>query len=201
MGFLRNNLPLPGTSGEEMTFWDRFQFRRGAKLYTAESHSQCVQQDWLNASCVWNYDAHHDLGYRPEDIDGVITGHNTCQNWLLSYALLGAQIKVQYPRWKIKALEVETTPACPQHLFDRGWVTRRIDDGIPPPIVFDAVFICRSGAWVPPWLDSNYQKFLDSCPLKQVELQPLVKRQWSKEHQQELVDHDRMVQACLEVTK
>lgn len=200
--FLNNNLLLPGTSGEEATFWKRFQFRRRARLYTAESHSQCVQQDWLTASAIWNYDAHHDLGYTKAAKDDVIKGINRCDNWLLTYALLGAKVEVKYPRWKTNATTVEPYPVgLPRHL-ENSWVRRSMYDGKAPNVEFDAVFICRSGAWVPPWLDADYQRFLDRCPLKQVELQPLVERpKWTQKYQQDLVDHDRMVQACLEATK
>lgn len=200
VGFLKNNLPLPGTGGEQLSFWNRFHFRRGAKLYTAESHSQCMQQDWLQAQCVWNYDAHHDLGYNKSDKDLILKGINRCDNWLLTYALLGAKIEVKYPRWKTGAMKVETRPpGLPQHL-ENSWVRRSMDDGKTPGVEFDTVFVCRSGAWVPPWLDVDYQAFLNSCPLKQVELQPLVKRRWSKEYQQELVVHNLMVQQIFKET-
>jgi hypothetical protein len=196
-GFLHNNLPLPGLSGEQTTFWNRFYFRRGAKLYTAESHSQCVQQDWLQALAVWNYDAHHDLGYHKKDIDQVLKGVNRCDNWLLTYTLLGVKVEVRYPYWKTRAVEVETRPPClPSHL-ENSWVRCSLDDGATSGVEFDAVFVCRSGAWVPPWLDSEYQLFLNSCPLKQVELQPLVKRTWNE---QEVRNHMQFVDKYMELT-
>jgi len=30
---------------------------------------------------------------------------------------------------------------------------------------FDRVFICRSGAWIPTWLDDKFDKFISDCPL------------------------------------
>ncbi|MFE6664221.1 hypothetical protein ACFVFH_11770 [Streptomyces sp. NPDC057697] len=32
-------------------------------------------------------------------------------------------------------------------------------------MAFDLVFVCRSGAWVPPWADASFTDFLHSAPM------------------------------------
>jgi hypothetical protein len=43
-GFTMNGLPLPGTTGEEQTFWSRFRFKEDCWLWVAESHSEIANQ-------------------------------------------------------------------------------------------------------------------------------------------------------------
>jgi hypothetical protein len=44
-------------------------------------------------------------------------------------------------------------------------VSMTIDNGQAPNVVFDAVFVCRSGAWVPSWCDEQFGVFLEACPV------------------------------------
>ncbi len=41
---------------------------------------------------------------------------------------------------------------------------RCTDDGRPVPGMFDTVFACRSGGWVPAWCDDQWQQFIDTFP-------------------------------------
>ena len=59
----------------------------------------------------------------------------------------------RYPVWRTAAFELEPEPVVP--------VDRAFDDGTVPPVVFDAVFVCRSGAWVPPWHDQAFIDFVN----------------------------------------
>lgn len=43
---------------------------------------------------------------------------------------------------------------------------QRVDDGDPIAEEFDTVFVCRSGAWVPPWCDGQFEEFLDAAPFE-----------------------------------
>ena len=65
-GFILNNMPLPTTSGDEATFWSRFRFARGCKLYYAESHHKIYHPRVRRKAFerIVNYDAHHDGGYK-----------------------------------------------------------------------------------------------------------------------------------------
>jgi len=157
--FLRNDLPLPGTSGEELTFWKRFQFAKGAQVYVADSNSQAAHAmvaEGINA--VYLYDAHHDSGYRPTAQQDVAERQQvSCEDWMLAYYGWGVRkLVTRYPRWRKVAFECEPEPAIP--------IDRQFDDGSPVPVTFHRVFICRSGAWTPPWLDPKFHQFVDACP-------------------------------------
>lgn len=170
MGFVMNGLPLPETTGEERTFWPRFRFDADAKLYFAESNASAVHPDLLGEedvySQVWLYDAHHDSGYRRkgQTVRSLTqAGQWSCEDWMVLYKYLGASCHVRYPTWKTWAFDVEPKPLVP--------VDRKFDDGGEPrngrsPISFDRIFVCRSGAWVPSWLDDRFEQFLRDCPVQ-----------------------------------
>jgi hypothetical protein len=161
--YLKLGRGLPGTSGEERTFWTRFCFSPDSLLFTAEDHVRAADPEVMDRVCeVWNFDAHHDSGYE----NPPNRGHND-GNWLMAY---GGQVRkfVRYPQWKTAVFEHE-----PSTLIE---VDRRFDDGRQIEFAFDRVFICRSGQWVPPWLDEDYKQFVKSCPAKQHRSWPLVPR-------------------------
>ena len=192
-GFLMNNLPLPDLTGEELTFWDRFTITPDAKLWYADSNSCAVNPSITGKrqpfDTVWLYDAHHDSGYdglesaslRRQRINVILSeGRFYCDNWTTLYAAAcGSLIYVRYPAWKPWAMEAE-----PQPLFD---IDRKVDDGTSPDVVFDRVFVCRSGAWVPPWhnIDARFEQFVERAPVKKkVDLTPggLTRRSFDLEH-------------------
>lgn len=151
---------LPGTSGEEDAFWDRFHITPVARLYFADSHAQAAQAAVrTGVTEVWNFDAHHDCGYEGAWDDPLRMGWVGCANWMCAYALGGASLHVRYPSWRPDALWREVAPLCS--------VERTIDDGCAVAFVFDLVFVARSSAWTPPWLDERYDAFLDAAPVTQ----------------------------------
>lgn len=157
-GFQHFNLPLPTTTGEESTFWSRFRFSDDCKLFIAESHMNAAKPEVFEGiSRVLNYDAHHDCGYNGRN-DVAETMRVACEDWLLAYDLMGAEIEVVYPRWRSYALEAEPKPAID--------IDRRVDDGEPVDELIDRIFICRSGSWVPPWLDDKWETFVKDCPIE-----------------------------------
>jgi hypothetical protein len=149
---------LPGTSGDEDAFWDRFQVDPAARLYFADSHAQAAHAA-LRAGVteVWNFDAHHDCGYEGTWDDALRLGWVGCANWMCAYALGGAALRVRYPSWRRDAVRREVAPLCP--------VERTIDDGRAVQLSFDLVFVARSSAWTPPWLDAHYDAFLAAAPV------------------------------------
>ncbi len=150
---LAGGQPLPGTSRDEEIFWDRFQFAPSARLYFADSHAQAAHTAMrTGVTEVWNFDAHHDCGYEGAWDDPLRLGWVGCANWMCAYALGGASLRVRYPRWRADALLREIRPLCP--------VERDMDDGEIVPLTFDAVFVARSSAWTPPWLDEQLERFL-----------------------------------------
>jgi hypothetical protein len=167
--FLANDLPLPEVVGWQ-GFWDRFELHEEAPLLMAESNlwagtipaglgyagSAVEVAEWPWES-VWLYDAHHDSGYNGITLDAWREKATiTCEDWMLVHGDAGSALHVRYPTWKVRAFEVEKATAVP--------VDRQFDDGTAPPVVFDCVFLCRSGAWVPPWCDHLFEDFAASYP-------------------------------------
>ena len=149
---------LPGTSGDETAFWGRFQFDSSARLYFADSHAQAAHAVvCTGVTEVWNFDAHHDCGYEGAWDDPLRLGWVGCANWMCAYALGGASLHVRYPSWRLDAQRREVAPLCR--------VERAIDDGSTVPLSFDLVFVARSSAWTPPWLDGHYDAFLAAAPV------------------------------------
>jgi hypothetical protein len=58
---------------------------------------------------------------------------------------------------------------------------REVDPGGRVEGVFHRVFLCRSGAWVPPWVDPAFFAFLESAPLPKEALEPLAPRPFDLE--------------------
>ncbi len=169
--FINAGVTLPGTSGEEHGFWNRFLFRPNCTMLVADSHKEIYNPLILahQNTRVLSYDAHHDAGYRGIDAaclrlsrmrEGsryIKEGRVSCEDWAQAFFLHGAKITVVYPRWKAKALHTEPLPAVP--------IARRMDDGGSlHKFSIDFVFICRSGGWVPPWVDKNFSAFVKACP-------------------------------------
>jgi hypothetical protein len=157
---LADGQALPGTSGDEAAFWDRFQVDPAARLYFADSHAQAAHAAVrTGVTEVWNFDAHHDCGYEGAWDDPLRLGWVGCANWMSAYALGGAALRVRYPSWRLDALRREVAPLCP--------VERTSDDGRAILLTFDVVFVARSGAWTPPWLDERFDAFLAAAPVAQ----------------------------------
>lgn len=150
---------LPQAEGHT-TFWSRFTFADQVRLLVAESNAAVVGSDAIprfgEADEVWLFDAHHDAGYGNTDpLEVARGGRLTCEDWMVLPALCGATLHVRYPQWRTVAMrEPEPTVA----------VDRQFDDGQPDQEPFDVVFVCRSGAWVPPWCDPAFFEFINSCP-------------------------------------
>ena len=154
---LARGVPLPGTSGEEQTFWERFHVSPGAVLYYADSHAQAAHPRVRTAIAeVWNYDAHHDCGYEGAADDFEMLGWVGCANWMCYYALRGATLQVRYPFWRGDAAARERPPLCS--------VNRSSDS---PACSFDVIFVARSSAWTPPWLDGDFEAFLEAAPVSE----------------------------------
>lgn len=167
--FILNDLPLPMLTGEQRTFCDRFRFAPDTAIYTAESNASAVHASVFNGvDEVWLYDAHHDAGYYNRALRGqaarseidrlLAAGRWHCDNWMVLYWAVGAKLHVRYPAWKKWALDADRGFLVPGRDLDR-----QIDDGRPNPNRFDRVFVCRSGAWVPSWVDDEWQMFVSKA--------------------------------------
>ena len=191
-GFLTAGLPLPDLDGRQDTFWERFKISKGAKLFYADSNACAVNpritgkvRNWDD---VWLYDAHHDSGYQGRGLNErerwtavrhlLQVGQWSCEDWMIVYAAMGAQLHVRYPQWRAWAMDGEPEPMVE--------VDRQVDDGSTPDVTFDRVFVCRSGAWVPPWLnmDERFEAFVNAAPVKErIDVQPggTTPREYSQE--------------------
>lgn len=174
--FARAKEPRPMSSGEEDTFWSRFRFKPTAKLYYAESNVQALHTlVKRGVDEVWLFDAHHDSGYGENSVLNIMkTGRIDCGQWMIDYGMRGARLHMRYPRWKPWGLRGEPKPQIK--------LDRKLDDGKPlANVTFDRVFVCRSGAWSPPWLDDKFHAFIAAAPVqKRVPVTPLVPRKWDE---------------------
>jgi hypothetical protein len=163
-GFLANGYQLPRATNYE-GFWDRFDLADRPPLLVADSnlYAGLLQPSSIGDIDVehWNrvdlYDAHHDSGYNIKSLaEYEKRGTVSCEDWMLEHFRRGSDLHVRYPQWFTEAFTIERQPVVD--------VDRQIDDGQPVPTRYDLVFVCRSGAWVPPWCDDQFVEFVESFP-------------------------------------
>lgn len=182
LAFLLRGLPLPQAKGWQ-GFWERFAFAPGARLYYADSNALAFHPEVRQGVReVVLYDAHHDAGYRP------LGEEPACDDWMVHYARQGAGLWVFYPPWRDPRLEPEPQVA----------VERLQDPGGAVPGVFHRVFLCRSGAFVPPWADADFFAFLEAAPLPKVALEPLSPRPFDLEALRRRVREEGFALALME---
>lgn len=174
--FLRAGLPLPGlVAGPAWAtpdgFWDRVRLTDDAVVWCGESNAQALSVPGIaGAEQVWLFDAHHDTGYTKTAEQAILLADGaddsesvwTCENWMVPMYGNGAELHVRYPTWRQRAFDLEPAPVVP--------VDRAFDDGTVPPVEFDTVFVCRSGAWVPAWLDDHFVEFVNRAPAEQIDV-------------------------------
>ena len=133
-------------------FWKRFAHWLPPRLLiVCESHLSLLEflrANNLANSTIWNFDAHHDLGYEMQE--------DNCGNWALKAFEEGllSDYRLVYPEWR-KALpeRKEGVPVPTGLKVDVMYKIPRIE-------FFDFVFICRSGSWTPTWSDAAWQRFI-----------------------------------------
>lgn len=174
--FLAHNVPLPQIqppAGGWAAFWDRFTFADGTVLKYADSNVHAGEFEPPHGrrdfGSVHLFDAHHDSGYRATSFGEFLdTQRYSCEDWMLYQQAKGCfDLTAHYPAWK---------PNGVKEKLPRGSVTKQvIDDGQSVDTVFTQVFLCRSGAWVPPWCDTGFLDLLAACPLptEQIDDEPM----------------------------
>lgn len=150
-------------------FWQRFRFLLGAPMYLAESNKYAAialsMHFKLNIKDVgiWLFDQHHDCGYDGANSIVKATEKLSCEDWLIPICFQQGgnknNVHVVYPDHREDAFEVEPEP---YFKLDRKFLGSISQVDLPP--YFDMVFVCRSGAWVPPWCDAQFKKFYEACP-------------------------------------
>lgn len=159
-------LPLPQVTSPEggwAAFWGRFTFTDDARATYADSNAHAGEinprASRRGFTSIHLFDAHHDSGYSVKSVDDFLDrSMYTCEDWMLYQQLKGCfDLTVHYPQWK---------PNGPDEKVAQGCLTKQVvDDLAPLPVEFTDVFICRSGAWVPPWCDQDFLDFVRACPL------------------------------------
>lgn len=166
MGFFQNGLELPQVTvpdGGWEKFWSRFKFADTVTFEYADSNSlagliEPPDGDFTFEEVVL-FDAHHDSGYRVDSVSEFLLQESfSCEDWMLVHQSKGTEhLTVRYPQWKPRGVK--------DPLPDECLTVLTIDDGEPlHGIVFDAVFVCRSGAWVPAWCDGDFTDFIAAAP-------------------------------------
>lgn len=107
---------------------------------------------------VFNFDAHHDLGYDGDaSLNGYRkNGHISCENWALIGLEEGwiSKYTIIYPDWLGRKEWRERNFAFGEDAITvMTWSKWKSE--IPEPQV---MHFCRSSSWTPPWLDPEFQK-------------------------------------------
>lgn len=140
----------------------KWSFARKPKVAVAESHGSAFHEFEYDTDLhIVNVDAHHDLFY---GLPGKVP---SCQDWL--WHLVQApgrvcKITIVYPKWRRDANHNGDAPPDESlEIFNLRGVPVEIVYGIknaPRDLKFERAFIARSGAWVPPWLDDDFDLFV-----------------------------------------
>ncbi len=220
---LKNAKPSP------TRFWKRleslgYDFSKVRAIVVGDSHQWAyhvfkrasLEGPSLSRTRLVHFDAHHDLTYNIRRFEAEVSdGRVTCENWLLM-ALLGQprlRSLIVYPPWKGLRDWDQSFPATHPEL--RKALNRYVKPCVwPDPLVSRAagevelVYICRSGAWTPPWHDSAFVKFvlnlqkLAGVPvttpfIDKEKLDPMVSRRFDIERARQIVDTEKSFLARL----
>ncbi len=139
-------------------------FSQVKELTIEESHAKIVPwiSDRWSSVRVVNYDQHHDWAYVPDDLCTPMPKAD-CACWASAMHDDGIleRYEIVYPSWRCATPEVPPELAC---LFGFGSTV---------PIHYrpvrlrpDAIFLCRSGHWTPPWDDRAWMYLIRSLIAK-----------------------------------
>ena len=174
------------------TFWQEL-VKRGwsfddVKLLYSDSHAVVgmeipAQLSWGEEYEIVHFDAHHDLGYNDSSlIDHVDGAYADAGSWLFVVGMLMRQVKkitIVYPEWRRQPCPLAKKFDLAEERLGGDRLTKRRealatagtelevlywDDMTAREGVVDLVSVCQSSAWVPPWMDSQFQVLLDGCP-------------------------------------
>lgn len=196
--FFSNNLPLPPVESSWKTFPERFHLDDDAVVYVADSNAHAgllEDSDGDPFSDLWLYDAHHDAGYGVKSYAEWMARHVTrqgtnfsCEDWMLVHYMQGTQLHWRIPTWHENFKRRLENGSCDEECDHPGvahgafWpegieIDAKIDDLQPVQEEFDAVMICRSGAWVPAWEDYKFERFIESWDrdVMQLDNYPLIR--------------------------
>lgn len=185
-GFLYYNYDPPRVNNEWKEFSKRFTFSPGAMLSYGDSNAYAGNIS--NKNGAWNnvylFDAHHDCGYDVKSFDewqNILSKEMKfdCSDWMLVHLMAGSKLHYRSPQWHKQYLTEK--PKIPKGVK----LDHKPDNGKPLDITFNQVFVCRSGAWVPPWCDKEFMEFLSTwnLPMHQVDKVQMIREfNWEEVH-------------------
>ena len=131
---------------------------------------------------VVHFDAHHDMGYDAEQVYGQQRqGSSDCASWLWHMIDLERVAEVMFvmPNWTkgypwTRVLEgIDDRYQHIEQYLDKivalTWDEWVATDRPEKNETIDGAYVCRSGTWVPPWLDNEFLQFVKGLTHK---LQP-----------------------------
>lgn len=152
------------TNGNEIGFWEGLKKQFGAAklrhipIYVSESHSFAISVCQLHKpEMVISFDTHHDLWPLDGQKDSVF-----CHNWLRAYLKGSKRSKAiwVYPKHSIGLFKMPSDKIAQRCLRRPDPYRFKADE-----IEIEAIHICRSGAWTPPWLDKQFVGFVSEAEL------------------------------------
>lgn len=137
------------------SFWETYCRISPSKLVVAESHYTIAEvlnllaQQMKGASFrVVNFDAHHDAGYQKGK--PVVD----CDNWAQKVASI-TDYTLVYPAYR------EGYNPQPDPIREPDRTLYGPPDPSDLPSIYLLCFVCRSGAWTPPWSDDKWIEFIE----------------------------------------
>jgi len=169
------------TTGQENNFWDLVKskvpvVKKGTWVSDSHAYAHSITNGIGHILLV---DAHHDCWEGDSlGLDNTVNDVY-CHNWVRVWLEGDKRRRVTWiqPKWSVGNFSV------PDDLRNRVKVISEGDDwGVK---TIDRVHICRSGCWVPPWLDKDFVKFVNSRGGKVLKMQggdwdPMAER-WTEE--------------------
>lgn len=131
------------------TFWNHIKTKDSSIVIT-ESHAELFKIiDAMEIEItLYNFDAHHDI-YSDKNLN--------CGNFvyhLLNEGYLKPEnYHIVYPHWREDSLD--GLIVCDD--IEKINTYYQIPEDLP---IFNIIFICRSGAWTPPWSDDHWINFI-----------------------------------------
>jgi hypothetical protein len=157
------------------TFWQRavqnWDFSECIASRVADSHAKALPFFYSLGNIddvadeLWNFDAHHDLGYDALSTINKLSRSGIADAGSWAYVLLSRLKRLQYrhfyPAWKDPS--IEPNPWSGSRIAKR--VSQLSADKVPwdEKVKVTAIFIAKSTAWSPPWNDGEFQKFVETA--------------------------------------
>jgi len=181
------------TNKLEKTFWQTIlhQFNVDeAELSVSDSHAWALSDGELSAAdIIVNFDRHHDCWAIEKQHAEV--GKVACHNWLSWWLMQDCDRELLwvYP----DDLDLDDYDRPIKEVRDQvsqvAWSDFRASKWFGPDDTVISTHVCRSGCWVPPWLDEDFLRFVKAPDFRITNLQedpdwdPLTPRWADREEQ------------------